>query len=507
MQLLREKGIPLVGVYADEAVSGTKLTRQNYDRMMADLQEGLADTLVIYDQSRLMRDVAGWFGARNALEVLGVRVYSATQEYVGGNINKPDVFMMEAIQSVFDTMHVLTTKEKVREKMHYMAKNGLHTGGKPALGYRAVGEKQKRLVVDEAEARIVRRIFEEYAAGKSYRLIIEGLNRDGYKTKSGNAFGTNSLHDLLKNPLYTGRVIYGAKVYRADGSRNTHAPEGEDVIERQDDDLRIIPQELFEAVRKKMVQNVHQKPGRPASARDYPLKGKVFCGECGSAMAVATSKVKGNTYFYYRCPKKDRTHDCTARPIRCDELENLVVDQVRTLIGCADIRDRALGYLKDYAEKINQTGLDRYHKLADELAEVNGKIERIIDAIEDGNYIPAMKQRLTSLEEQKQAIQQRIDELTRAAKMAALPADRLEAIFQKLCTAAQQDTTAVLSIVSRVEVYNDHVKIYTAFDPDPKKTKYEIDGDEVCYNIGDGSGVPGIIINLTGLVISVQRKR
>ena len=129
----KELGLTVLGIYADEAVSGTKLSRRNFDRMMDDLRAGLADTVVIYDQSRLMRDIEGWFAVRKELQMLGVRVISATQEFVGGDIRKSDNFMMESIQATFDQMHVLITREKVTAKLHYMAKAGLHTGGVPAL--------------------------------------------------------------------------------------------------------------------------------------------------------------------------------------------------------------------------------------------------------------------------------------------------------------------------------------------------------------------------------------
>lgn len=107
--------------------------------------------------------------------------------------------------AVFNQMWVLQTRQKVMEKMRYMAATQQHTGGKPALGYKVVldGDK-KRLAVEDAEAQIVRRIFDAYASGQSYREIIAGLNRDGIKTKRGSAYGVNSLHDMLKNKNISG---------------------------------------------------------------------------------------------------------------------------------------------------------------------------------------------------------------------------------------------------------------------------------------------------------------
>lgn len=504
----RELGLTVLGVYADEAVSGTKLSRRNFDRMMDDLRAGFADTVVIYDQSRLMRDIEGWFAVRKELQLLGVRVISATQEFVGGDIRKSDNFMMESIQATFDQMHVLITREKVTAKLHYMAKAGLHTGGVPALGYRTkdIGDGKKILEVDEKEAAIVRRIFWAYDRGESYKSIIDGLNADGIKTKRGNKFGSNSLHDLLKNQLYTGVQIYGAKVYRPDGTRNSHAPEGENVITRDAPELAIIDKTTFERVQQRMEQNKHKQAGRPPEARNYPLKGKVFCGECGSAMNIAASKIKGKTYYYYRCAKKDRTHDCDGRPIRCDELEQLVVDYMRSLMGCPEIKDRAMEYLRLEADAINKTGLDRLKVMQQEQRAIKTKIDNIIAAIEDGNYIPSMRERLKQLEAEKAAIESKINNLSRSAAVASLPSEKFEAVYQKLCALSKTNAAAVLSMVSRVDVYNDCIKIYTLFNPDddtlPKETE-----EKFIEIPGTPSGVPRIIINVCGITLLVPRRK
>ena len=505
----RELGLTVLGVYADEAVSGTKLSRRNFDRMMDDLRAGLADTVVIYDQSRLMRDIEGWFSVRKELQLLGVRVISATQEFVGGDIRKSDNFMMESIQATFDQMHVLITREKVTAKLHYMAKAGLHTGGVPALGYRTkdIGDGKKILEINEKEAAIVRRIFRAYDSGESYKSIIDGLNADGIKTKRGNKFGSNSLHDLLKNRLYTGVQIYGAKVYRTDGTRNSHAPEGENVITRDAPELAIIDKTTFDRVQKRMDQNKHKQAGRPPEARNYPLKGKVFCGECGSAMNVAASKIKGKTYYYYRCAKKDRTHDCTGRPIRCDDLEQLVVDYVRGLMCCPEIKDRAMDYLRREADAINKTGLERLKAMQQEQHTIKSKIDNIIAAIEDGNYIPSMRERLKQLEAEKAAIESKINNLSRSAAVASLPSEKFEAAYNKLCAISKTNAAAILSIVSRVEVYNNYIKIYTLFCPDDDGELAKVKSEEFIEIPGTTSGVPRIIINFSGLAIIAKRKK
>lgn len=312
----QERGIPVLDVYADYAVSGMKAHRNELDRLLDDLRAGKGDIVVILDQSRMIRNMPRWFELRGEISAMGVKVVSVTQPFIGGDLRDPSVFMMETTSGMINHMWVLQTRQKVLAKMHHMAKTGQHTGGKPALGYRVQhdplpnGERGPGyLVIDEDEAAIVRRIFREYDEGRSYKQIIDGLNADGIKTKRGSAFGANSLHDLMHNEKYIGTLVYGSKVYRSDGSRNTHSPEGSDIVRIENAVPAIIDPELFDRVQRRMAENKRLQGGRPPEKREYPLKGKVYCGECGGALTVARSVSKGTAYYYYRCARKDRLHD------------------------------------------------------------------------------------------------------------------------------------------------------------------------------------------------------
>lgn len=506
-----QRGLPVLGTYSDAAVSGTKLSRANFDRMMADLRAGLADTVVIYDQSRLMRNVVGWFTTRTELQELGVRIISATQSHVGGDIRKSDVFAMESFQATYDQMHVLISREKSTNKLHFMARNGEHTGGVPALGYKVVTgpDGKKRLAVEPDEAKIVRRIFAEYAGGKSYRLIIEGLNRDGLRTKRGQPFGTNSIHDLLKNRLYIGQKIYGAKSYRLDGTRNTHQPEGQDVVELDVPELAIVEREMFEQVQEKLRLNKHINAGRPAIVRDYPLKGKVFCGECGSAMSVVASRRKdGPVYYYYRCPRKNRTHDCNSHPVRVDDLEQLVVARVREAIGNPDIRQDAFRRMMEISPAVAQD--EKRKRLEHQRAEAQRKLNNALEALLDLGNLPELRQKISALKAEVAEADAAIKRTIAASTtLTSLTPAQMEAVYQKLCTAAMHDPAIVLSIVSRVDISNDEIHIYTIFSPKPPPKGTPTDGTAGFIKIpGTPSGVPSIYISPVGiLMIAVGRSK
>ena len=482
-QWCHEHNIPILGVFADEATSGMKESRPQYEKMMEQLRLGVADTVVIYDQSRMFRKMTAWFAFRDALTSMGVAVVCVTQPMIGKDLRDPTNFLTEGSMALFNQIWALQSRQKTIEKMRFMARNGQHTGGKPALGYVV---ENGRLVINEAEAAIVRRIFSEYAAGSSYKEIIDGLNADGLKTKRGNVFGANSLHDLLHNEKYIGILTYGASPYREDGTRNTHKKDGIDAIRIENAIPPIIDKELFELVQKKMQQNKRQQGGRPPEKRDYPLKGKVFCADCKSAMSVAISHGK---YFYYKCSGKKRTHQCEAKPIAVDELENIVIEAVRDLLSDPVNSNHLLTILREQRESIQSGAVTTLQNLIAERSSIQAKLNNATDAVLNGLSSPTLAAKIAELENQLALVESQMRTLKASVDASALPEERLQEIVDYVVANKNADPRALLSIVYRVEVGADYVHIWTMLDTDPSGT-FEEDESGLLITPGITSGVP-----------------
>lgn len=479
----RAKGITVLDVYADYAISGMKKTRPEYDRLMRDLRDGKGNMVVVYDQSRVFRDMVLWFQFRQELAEMGVQVVSVTQPTIGGDLLDPMNFMSEATMSIFNQIHVLQTRQKTVEKLRYMARHGQHTGGKPALGYKV---QNGVLVVDEAEARIVRRIFLEYASGKTYREIIAGLNADGLRTKRGGAFGTNSLHDLLSNERYIGTLIYGAHAKH----KSPHGEERQDAIRIPNALPAIIDKDLFARVQLKMTENRRTQAGAPQTVRNYPLKGKVFCGECGCAMCVRRSM---KNYYYYACSDSRRTRQCDNPQIRIDKLEKTVADYIRTILGSTDMRETAIAAIQEEAGKVTAGGAARLIALQEQAWKVETQITRCVDAITAGAFSPALSDRLKDLEQQKRQLELQTSSLKHIVDAASLPIDQLEQIFARIESALPGDSSAVLDAVTRVEVAKDEIRIYTLYDPNNPTKRISFDDADILLTIpGNAGGSPKI---------------
>ncbi len=491
-QWCNQKGMPILGVFADEAVSGMKDTRPQYEAMMRQLGMGIGDTVVIYDQSRMFRKMTAWFAFRDELTKMGVSVVSVTQPIIGKDLRDPTNFLAEGSMALFNQIWALQTRQKVMEKMRYMATHGQHTGGKPALGYKVV---DGHLEVCEEEAAIVRRIFSEYAAGITYREIINGLNRDGLKTKRGNAFGSNSLHDLLHNEKYIGTLVYGQSPYREDGTRNTHSKDGENVIKIEDAIPAIIDKKTFERVQEKMTANKKQQGGRPPMKRDYPLKGKVFCAECKSAMTVSTSK--GN-YDYYKCSGKKRKHDCDSRPISVDYLERTVVQTVRKSLTEKGNVEKLIQILRDQRSEVQFSAAKKLQQLIDERNNVSKKLDNAVDAVLAGLSSPSIKDRITELETEKAGIEAKMKYLKASVDATAFSENTIRQMVKFMEEIDDRNINAIFSIVCRVEVGKDYIAVWTLLNVNPDGTlDYDFTETGVPITPGVPSGVPTILIFLS----------
>ena len=496
-----QHGIPVLGIFSDEAISGMKDSRPDYDRMMFKLENGGADTVVIYDQSRMFRKMTAWFMFRDQLSAMGVSVFSVTQPTIGKDLRDPTNFLTEGSMALFNQIWALQSRQKTMEKLRYMARNGQHTGGKPALGYMV---EDGKLVICEPEAATVRRIFNEYVSGMSYRDIIAGLNRDGLKTKRGGSFGSNSLHDMLKNEKYIGTLVYGQSPYRSDGTRNTHAKDGPDVIRIEDAIPAIIDKETFYKVQKRMEQNKRQQSGRPPKNRNYPLKGKVYCGYCKSALSVSISK---GEYYYYKCTAKKRKHDCDGVSISVDALETAVVDAVKRVLGTPKNMDTLIKILRDQRSELHAGAAGMLQSLIKESQEVSRQLDNAVEAVLGGLNSQALKDRMQKLEARKAELEAEMQSLKQKVDAAAIPEEQLMQILNTIIAGeTSRSKAAILSIVYRVEITDEEITVWTILDADPSG-HYDFDEEGVLITPGTTSSVPTVFITPQFLRIVVVREK
>jgi len=319
------QGYTVIQVYADSALSATNDNRPEFQRMIADAKKKIFQYVIVHKLDRFSRDRFDAVTYKRELKINGVALQSVTENLDGS----PESLMMEA---VIEGMAQYYSANLARETMKGLKENAYqckHTGGFPALGY-DVDPVTKKYVINEAEAKIVKIIFEKYSNDVGYRQILEYLNALGYKTKFGKPFAKNSLNNILKNVKYIGTYIYNRKVEKdVTGKRSPKLKPREEWIVIEDGVPAIIDKDMFNAVQLKMVQNL-ESGGRHKAKEIYLLSGLIFCGECNSPL-YGNSRMCGRNksrYVTYRCANRDNHQGCTNKELRKEYIENFTLDSL-----------------------------------------------------------------------------------------------------------------------------------------------------------------------------------
>ncbi len=314
----QKHNMTLVDVYSDEARSGTNTNRDGLKKLLADCDTDKFVAVVIYDQSRLSRNIVDWFTLRETLHNKHKRLCSCC-ETLSDDILDSSSFMNEGVHAIFNEVHVLETRKKTIAGVTSKARRAEFCGGIPPLGYDIVDGQYK---INEAEAPAVRTMFDMYANGCSYREIMNKIDGMGIKSKRGRKIGINAIYYLLINERYTGTFIWNK--YQCKQMRKRIPKKANPNIVRIENAIPpLVSKEIYEKVVKRLEAH---KRGTNSAKREYLLSGLIICGYCGGTYTGFASKNRrtGEETYYYMCGTKHRKHTCNAKNIRADEIESAV---------------------------------------------------------------------------------------------------------------------------------------------------------------------------------------
>lgn len=305
---IESMGYVFMREYCDRAKTGRNDDRDGFKLMLLHSKEDRFDKVIVYALDRFGRNILQCLLNEKALNDNGVEVESATEVFD----NSPQGRMARNIQMSVAQYYSEELAQKVQRGQQIKAKEAAYLGGRIPLGYRI---ENKRYVIDEVDATIVREIFQKYADGWSYKQLCDDFNSRQIRTSKGAVFNKNSFHVILKNRRYLGIYIY-------------------DKIEIPGKMPQIIDEKLFNEVAAKMKLN-QKAPGRHRAKAEYLLTQKMYCGYCGEMMIGHSSNqvsTKGVIYNYYRCKNAGGSRPCKKKMIQKDYLEDLVIRECLKLL-------------------------------------------------------------------------------------------------------------------------------------------------------------------------------
>jgi len=299
--------------YDDGGHSGGNMERPALKRLLADVEAGRVDVIVVYKVDRLTRALSDFAKIVEVLDKREASFVSVTQSF--NTTTSMGRLTLNVLLS-FAQFEREVTGERIRDKFAASKAKGMWMGGTIPLGYDI---KDRKLIVNEVEAEQVRHVFRRYAALGSGRLLIEELRATGYRTKragsrGGNIFARGSLFHLLNNRLYLGEITH----------RGTAYPGQHDAI---------VAQELWDAVQETMSRQRVERQRGSNSVHPSLLAGRIHDGE-GRRMSPSHAVKSGKRYRYYVTPADDcTTGDPTPWRIPAIEVETAVVSLLKTMLG------------------------------------------------------------------------------------------------------------------------------------------------------------------------------
>lgn len=420
-------------VFSDAAVSAASLERPGFQKMMAALlgKSRAIDVVVVESQDRLSRNISDGARLLEQFQFSGVRLLSVSD---GLDTAARGSKLTYAVKSLLSDLYIDDLREKTRRGLEGRALAGLSTGGLP-YGYRSEpipGPDGRptgfRVVVDEGEADVVRRIFRDYVAGRSIAAIAAALNSElvpSPRTKSRRrGWIASTVRDMLRREAYIGVAQFNRREWRKLPGTNIRRckprPDAE-VIRTMQPDRRVVDDALWEAVQSRIAAVAAKYVGRPGPVRSapgrasYALSGLLVCGVCGMPMTITG----GSSANYYRCgdnKKRGATACANALTVREDVARERILQAIRDSFSTPT----ALTYLrKRIAERlgeISRTASKELDERRARLARTEERIGGLIDFVAQGDRSDYVRKALADLEHQAAEEKKRIAELTSAKR-------------------------------------------------------------------------------------------
>ena len=390
--------------YTDAATSGASRFRPGYQKLLADLDRGVFDVVVVEALDRLARKLADIADLYDRCAFVGIKLHAVNV----GEIGPMHIGMLGTMAQLY----LSDLREKTWRGQLGRALQGKIPGGK-AYGYDiVVGTETGERCINQDEAAVVRRIFAEFAAGLSPRGIAKQLNAENVPGPEGRPWRDTTIRGqadrgtgVLNNAMYIGRLEWNRCSYVKDprSGKRVARPNPRDRWEIVDvPNLRIVDEALWKRVRERqqkirftIERDERGNPLNRAHRRRSLLSGLLVCGCCqGGYTIIGVDR--------YGCATHRSKGTCSnSFTIRRQEIEERVFIGLRERMMAPELVAAFIDEFNAELRRLSANATAERNAAQRMLAEADRKIAAIVKAIEDGAYSSALKDRLTRLDQQK----------------------------------------------------------------------------------------------------------
>ena len=468
--------------YDDGGYSGGNMERPALKRLLADVEAGKIDIIVIYKMDRLSRSLLDFMKLTEMLEQHNVSFVSVTQDI---NTSTSSGRMMLNILMTFGQFEREIIAERIRDKIAGAKRRGKHCGGPPVLGY-DVDPESKTLIINPDEAAVVRDAFILYSQYGSATETARNLNDRGYRIKEwvsrknvrhgGTEFTISTIYRMLKNPIYIGKVKHNGKSYPG---------EHEAIVDRQ----------LWNIVRKLMKENTPVIAGGHRDSITSPFKGLLSCGHCGGSFGISYAgkkKKSGNRrYMYYLCIKDEARAErrCPLARIPVGDINQVILEQMARLLKTPSMLAMVYSQLQMY-EKQKRDAIKKHQK------ELEVKQESIRKQILNGGDPSVLMVQFNEIDEKLERLKEQAEKLNVPQILPDLlkASDSMGAIWEELFPVERYRLAHLL--FEKIQIFTDHMVIDIKTDGLKSLIK-ELEADDSVTVSTLGKGVNGKTVQLT----------
>ena len=384
--------------YDDGGFTGGNMDRPAMRRLMADIEAGKIDCVVVYKVDRLSRSLLDFARIMETFEKHKVSFVSVTQQF---NTTHSMGRLTLNILFSFAQFEREIISERTRDKIAAARRKGKFAGGKPVLGYDLLsGVTGTKLIVNDEEAARVRAIFELYLTHQSLIPVVTEMEKRGWTTKrwkcrngttkGGRRFDKNMLYHLLTNVVYIGKVRYRDEVHPGE-----HTAIVDEAIWRQ-------------------VQAILQRNGRTGGTlvrnkHGALLKGILRCVPCDCSMSHTYTARENKRFRYYVClnAQKRGRHTCQTKSMPAGEVERFVVEQIKSIGQDPSVLTETLRHVALQGQSKRGELQAEERRLNREMAHCHSDLRKLVMSAPDGNRtgeIANVQDRIRAIELRKTEI-------------------------------------------------------------------------------------------------------
>jgi site-specific DNA recombinase len=405
--------------YDDGGFTGANIERPAFQRLLTDLEAGKIDVVVAYKVDRLSRSLLDFAKLMERFTAAGTSFVSVTQNFSTADAMGRLTLNMLMSFAEFEREMI---GERTRDKIAAQRRRGKWTGGTVPLGYSVV---DKKLVVNDLEAILVREVFSLYLQQRSTLAVARLLNESNRSTKrhvaangrlrEARTWTKADVTRLLRNPVYASYMGSHGELYDAE-----HEP--------------IVDRETFSKV-----HGLLEDAARPTKDRgrnpDYVLRGLLRCACCGSALTPASTRRGRTEYRYYRCVKRDKEgrDACPSSPLPAGAIEEYVIERLREAVAAGSLASDVEASVKERLRVRRKDRLTERKKLPGQIAALSAEGKLLLDTMAnlDGVARRLAEERLQALGDELGRCERRLATVER--ELAAIETTELDAAWVARC--------------------------------------------------------------------------